>query len=346
MAASVQTVKDGDYDALREEIRKVMKQPGYDDGSAGPVLVRLAWHASGNFSLVEHNGGSNGAGMRFPPESVDPANAGLHHAISFLLPIQAANPWITHADLWTLAGVTAIEHMRGPHVPWTPGRSDYASEQEASSHRGNVADRLPDGALGAQHVRDVFGRMGFTDQEIVALSGAHALGRCHKDRSGFDGPWVVNPIRFSNQYFKLLLRPIWKPRDWDGPFQYEATVAGTKLMMLPTDMALVEDSVFKEWVEKYAADQALFFKDFANAFAKLIELGVDRDDSGLASLAKKAAEEGKPLDKTAPPKGSTAGERTAKLGSGGCPFSGASGGVRMAGGGCPFLAGQRKSAKL
>jgi peroxiredoxin len=29
----------------------------------------------------------------------------------------------------------------------------------------------------------------------VALSGAHNLGRCHADRSGFDGPWVVNPTR-------------------------------------------------------------------------------------------------------------------------------------------------------
>ena len=32
--------------------------------------------------------------------------------------------------------------------------------------------------------------MGFNDQEIVALSGAHTLGRCHTDRSGFDGPWT------------------------------------------------------------------------------------------------------------------------------------------------------------
>lgn len=126
----------------------------------------------------------------------------------------------------------------------------------SNSPAGSFADqvvRLPDGALGADHIRDVFGRMGFSDQEIVALSGAHALGRCHSDRSGFDGsvphpfaqtaradteyrPWVVNPTRFSNQYFKLLLRDIWKPRKWDGPFQYEATVAGTKLMMLPTDV--------------------------------------------------------------------------------------------------------------
>lgn len=35
-------------------------------------------------------------------------------------------------------------------------------------------------------------------------------------------------------------------------------------------MALIEDPAFRPWVEKYAADQNLFFKDFANAFGKLI----------------------------------------------------------------------------
>jgi cytochrome c peroxidase len=77
-----------------------------------------------------------------------------------------------------LAGITAIEAAGGPTVPWQPGRTDYEHEAAASDHRGSVGDRLPDGAKGAQHIREVFGRMGFSDQEIVALSGAHALGEC------------------------------------------------------------------------------------------------------------------------------------------------------------------------
>jgi peroxiredoxin len=59
-------------------------------------------------------------------------------------------------------------------------------------------------AQGAYHVRHIFYRMGFNDQEIVALCDAHNLGRCHTDRSGFEGKWVNNPTRFSNQYFRLL----------------------------------------------------------------------------------------------------------------------------------------------
>lgn len=33
----------GDFDAVRKDIAAQLKKPGYDDGSAGPVFVRLAW---------------------------------------------------------------------------------------------------------------------------------------------------------------------------------------------------------------------------------------------------------------------------------------------------------------
>ena len=31
------------FDEVRKDIVKLLHQPEYDDGSAGPVLVRLAW---------------------------------------------------------------------------------------------------------------------------------------------------------------------------------------------------------------------------------------------------------------------------------------------------------------
>lgn len=74
--------------------------------------------------------------------------------------------------------------------------------------------------------------------------------------------------------------------------------------------------------------------DLPNNF---LELGVDRDDTGFARLTKKAAQEGKPLDKTAAP-----------ASDGTCPVSGAVGGgvQRAGGGGCPFMAMQNREAKL
>ena len=56
-----------------------------------------------------------------------------------------------------------------------------------------------------------------------------------------------------------------------GPDQFED--ASGQLMMLPSDLALVADPAFRKWVEKYAADEQLFFRDFAAAFAKLLALG-------------------------------------------------------------------------
>ena len=56
----------------------------------------------------------------------------------------------------------------------------------------------------AQGLRDTFYKMGFNDREIVALSGAHALGRCHSDASGYVGPWTGTPLLFNNSYFALL----------------------------------------------------------------------------------------------------------------------------------------------
>jgi cytochrome c peroxidase len=44
-------------------------------------------------------------------------------------------------------------------------------------------------------------------------------------------------------------------------------------MMLPSDIALIEDNEFKKYVEIYAKDKKRFFTDFSAAFQKLEELG-------------------------------------------------------------------------
>ncbi|KAF8057109.1 ccp1 [Scenedesmus sp. PABB004] len=256
-----------DYGAVRKAIEDLLDADDYDDGSYGPVLVRLAWHASGTYDKASGTGGSNGATMRFAPESEHGANAGLAVARGLLEPVKAQYPWISYADLWTLAGAVAIEAMGGPAIPWSPGRVDKA-DGSACPPDG----RLPDAAQGAGHVRDIFGRMGFDDREMVALVGAHTVGRCHTDRSGYSGPWTNAPITFSNLYFQELVNNKWRKKKWSGPLQYEDKSGA--LMMLPADMALLWDRKFKAYVDLYAKDEEAFFKDFAAAFGKLLALGV------------------------------------------------------------------------
>ena len=78
--------------------------------------------------------------------------------------------------------------------------------------------------------------------------------------------------RFDNEYYQNLLRLTWKPRKWDGKPQFEDEETGT-LMMLPTDLELIKDPSFRRYTELYAADQDVFFRDFAQAYAKLLALG-------------------------------------------------------------------------
>eukprot|EP00937_MAST-01D_sp_MAST-1D-sp2_P005723 g5723.t1 len=270
-----------DYDAVRKDIAAV-----YDkDNSHGPFFIRLSWHSSGTYCKASKTGGSEKATMRFQPEVDHGANAGLSKAQALLKPILAQHPGLSAADLWVLAGTVAVEEMGGPAVGFTPGRTDGASGKECPEEgRLPDADGRPDAGKpitdekNAQHIRDIFYRMGFNDQEIVCLSGAHAVGRCHEDRSGYWGPWTRAETTFSNEYFRELIDNKWtlkkqhKGKPWAGPEQYEDPTG--ELMMLPTDMALVRDPAFRKYTEQYAKDEEKFFKDFAKAFQKLNELGV------------------------------------------------------------------------
>ena len=155
--------------------------------------------------------------------------------------IKEKHPEVSLADLWIAAGAVAVEASGGPNIDVRCGRSDAADGSKCPAN-----GRLPDATQGAQHLRDVFYRMGFDDRAIVCLSGAHTMGRCHTDRSGFEGPWTKDPLKFDNTYFKHLLEEEWVERQWDGPKQYQDKATG-ELMMLPTDLCLLSDPAFRPW---------------------------------------------------------------------------------------------------
>mmetsp|Transcript_9418 Transcript_9418/g.20072 ORF Transcript_9418/g.20072 Transcript_9418/m.20072 type:complete len:312 (+) Transcript_9418:80-1015(+) len=259
--------------AAQEELRTYI-QSKY----CNPIIVRLAWHDSGTYNKEVQGwpaaGGANGS-IRFQPEIGHAANAGLKIAIGLLNPIKKKFPEVSYADLYQLASAVAVEVAGGPKIPMRYGRKDVESA-EGCSPDGNLPSAghpFPDGSVSpAEHLRKVFYRMGFNDQEIVALVGAHTLGRCHTDRSGFVNPWTNAPTTFSNLYFQELKNNKWTRKKWNGPMQYEDKSG--QLMMLPADMALLWDRGFRKYVDLYAKDENKFFEDFAAAFSKLLELGV------------------------------------------------------------------------
>lgn len=82
-----------------------------------PVRQRpLLWQKFAELTTggaASNTGGSNGATMRFSPESNYDANAGLKVARDLLEPVKAKFPWLSYADLYTLGGVVAVEEMGG-----------------------------------------------------------------------------------------------------------------------------------------------------------------------------------------------------------------------------------------
>jgi len=236
-------------------------------------------------------GGSDGATMRFAAEANHGANAGLGVARDFLEPVKAQFPAISYADLWILASYEAIEFMGGPHIEMKFGRTDATDEAacppehmlpDGFHHPGAETGPTSYDAPGqetADYVRWVFNKMGFNDRQMVCLVGAHALGRCHTEASGYDGPWTNAPETFSNEYFRLMLEDTWTIRDWSGPVQYTNSKSGDNLMMLPPDIVLVEDPKFRPICEEYAADYDKFAAEFATNFKMLTELGFT--ESGL-----------------------------------------------------------------
>lgn len=254
-----------DYKAVKADIVALI---GKSDNKLGPVLIRLAWHEAGTWDKDKKDGFPNDASMQFAPECKHAANAGLDGARKALEPIFKKHPGLTRADLWTLAACIAVEEMGGPTIKWRSGRTDASGPEQCPPD-----GRLPDAHQGQQHIRDVFvKRMGFTEEETVALIGAHTVGECHRDRSGYVGPWTFDPLGFDNAFFTILLE-----NDWIVDTRYEklqfTDSATRKLMMLPADVALILDPKMKRICQQFT-NQDIWHAAFARAFQKLLELGV------------------------------------------------------------------------
>jgi|AntAceMinimDraft_1070359.scaffolds.fasta_scaffold42719_2 catalase (peroxidase I) len=89
-------------------------------------------------------------------------------------------------------------------------------------------------------------------------SNNHIVAYCLLSLSdGYVGPWSGDPLVFDNSYFVLLEGQRWTPDAAAAKLQYKDP-SGT-YMMLPSDIALIEDAEFKKYVEEYAKVGLIFF---------------------------------------------------------------------------------------
>lgn len=177
-------------------------------GDTYGALVRLAFHDAFGEGKT-----SNGC-----IDFTAPENNGLQQIVGQLAASRA--PFasvISAADFWVLAAQLAIQFSstpaggaRAPGVPASPGalvlpfvfgRVDAAA--------CNDAGLLPGAGFSWAQSAAFFGSVGLSVTNVVALFGAHALGRAEFQNSGFHGGWTTTQSSFSVAYYSQMLGIPW-----------------------------------------------------------------------------------------------------------------------------------------
>lgn len=210
---------------------------------AAGALLRAAFHDAGTWDAAAATGGANGS-LRL--ELDRPENAGgLKYAVAILAGARDAAqkahpdlPLLTWADYFQLGGAVAVEVTGGPAIPVPIGRPD--------ARKPDPGGQLPALTLDAAGLRELFGRNGYTDEQIVALSGAHTLGfsRANPPKGKALSP---TPQVFDTSYFTALEK---------------------KQGVFPSDNALTSDAAFKKYVRAFK-DKKAFFPAFSDAYVAM-----------------------------------------------------------------------------
>eukprot|EP00238_Polyblepharides_amylifera_P000501 CAMPEP_0196572712 /NCGR_PEP_ID=MMETSP1081-20130531/2704_1 /TAXON_ID=36882 /ORGANISM="Pyramimonas amylifera, Strain CCMP720" /LENGTH=376 /DNA_ID=CAMNT_0041890119 /DNA_START=187 /DNA_END=1317 /DNA_ORIENTATION=+ len=200
---------------------------------------------------------------------------------------------MSQADFWALAGIVAARKgsMQGGQMLTTKFR--YGRVDCATSPDTKVEDVYPDAHADARTTLGYWQTyFGFTYPETTALLGAHSLGKCHKDGSGFDGPWTSNKDSLDNTYYRDMMNSHlqWRQQRVDADHVQWVHGDSSTGMMLNADMALLKDikpdpqvsncayaecgkSPTAGIVETFANDNSLFVREFSSVFQKMIEHG-------------------------------------------------------------------------
>lgn len=206
-----------DLKEVKEEIVQVMKDSQdwwpADWGHYGPFFIRMAWHSTGTYRVIDGRSGGGGGNQRFAPLNSWPDNASLDKARRLLWPVKKKyGVKLSWGDLIVLAGNVALEDMGLETYGFGGGREDlwesqmdinWGSENEwlgderhnkegelsgalAADHMGLIyvnpegAGGEPDPLKSAKFIRQSFKRMAMNDEETVALiAGGHTFGKAH-----------------------------------------------------------------------------------------------------------------------------------------------------------------------
>ena len=143
--------------------------------------------------------------------------------------------------------------------------SAWRARSNTNKFGGTSGTTSTEATTAGRHLRKVFYRMGLNDEAIVALSGAHTLGRAYKDRSGQGqeetsvtngsmtqkfangstasfhtggSSWTENFFIFDNSYYTEVAHAV-----TEGD-----TKSSEELLKLSSDKAIFKDDQFRPYV--------------------------------------------------------------------------------------------------
>jgi len=203
-------------------------------------LIVLAFHDAIGGGGPTGNGGPNGC---IDLNAAD--NAGLAAVMATYAPIQAKyNKSISIADIWVLGANLAIQYgstlapgvtlPNGMQTPPAPLVMPFRYGRQDQSVCTDSAADFPQPTFSFGQTLNMFGGLGLTSTEVVALLGAHSIGRCQTANSGFNGGWTPFQASFSNFFYYVLGHENWVKDNtlasWNG---------GQQTIMLQSDVELI-----------------------------------------------------------------------------------------------------------
>ena len=263
-----------------EQLRQAVFAAVAADATVAGALLRLAFHDA----VRRADGQTRGADGSIQYEIPDAENVRLGRPLALVMAMKPDG--LSVADAVAVAGAAAVEASGGPRIAIGLGRLDASAaapatlsrpiQQPGDEARDVVKRTLPEPGLSTVGLRRYFRRVGLSDQELVALMGAHTLGRhntllnmtkaCLRNltrecletapvRAPFE---ARTPDAFDNSYYSLLLA-------WD-----DRSLERGEANFIPTDVALVLDASFRRHVVAFARSEPLFRTTFSRAYAKLV----------------------------------------------------------------------------
>jgi hypothetical protein len=245
------------WSAIRDDI--IHNVFGGTCGDQARRATRLSFHDAGTYDRRTRTGGPNGSILKFLSEAGQPENGGLMPIVLAMREVHdrwavRAPGRVSYADLAQLAGMLGtVICPGGPSVKFDVGRLD--------SDTPDMSTNLPGVDQSVNDFIAIFGRMGLSVTDLVALIGAHSTGRRH------DGPTPNLPFDttitiWDTKFYTETLRP--------------QVPAGTQRM--PSDDKMARDPRTRPLFVKFQDDH-----EWDNAFEKSMRRMANLGHHGLVN---------------------------------------------------------------